>query len=209
MAQGRVPGLKGVSSPAHRPRGSSRTARLCSEALLALAIVAWLVTADRMGGMESMPGMALGGLGLLCHCLGGDDGGDDGPVGGSDGPDVRPPARGQPDRGSGAPRDATALFVCGYLLVWTAAGLVAYALYELVRSLDPSFLAWDEAGRYVTAGVILAAAAYQLTPAKQTCLASVPQPDDGPRRALAGRPAGRASSWASATGPGVSVAAGR
>ena len=32
--------------------------------LLALAIVAWLVTGDRMGSMESMPGMALGGLGF-------------------------------------------------------------------------------------------------------------------------------------------------
>jgi predicted metal-binding membrane protein len=32
--------------------------------LLALAVVAWLVTGDRMGTMESMPGMALGGLGF-------------------------------------------------------------------------------------------------------------------------------------------------
>jgi len=29
--------------------------------LLALALVAWLVTDDRMGGMESGPGMDLGG----------------------------------------------------------------------------------------------------------------------------------------------------
>ena len=32
--------------------------------LLALAVVAWLVTQDRMGGMESVPGMSLGGLGF-------------------------------------------------------------------------------------------------------------------------------------------------
>ena len=32
--------------------------------LLALAAVAWLVTDNRMGGMESGPGMALGGLGF-------------------------------------------------------------------------------------------------------------------------------------------------
>jgi hypothetical protein len=54
--------------------------------------------------------------------------------------------------------------------VWTAAGLVAFALFELVRSPDPPLLAWDEAGRYVTAGVILAAVAYQLTSVKRACL---------------------------------------
>jgi predicted metal-binding membrane protein len=77
---------------------------------------------------------------------------------------------GHRERGKGAPADATALFVAGYLVVWTAAGLAAYALYELVRELDPPFLAWDEAGRYVTGAVIVAAAVYQLTPLKQACL---------------------------------------
>lgn len=33
-------------------------------ALLAPAVVAWVVTGDRMGAMESMPGMELGGLGF-------------------------------------------------------------------------------------------------------------------------------------------------
>ncbi len=66
MAQGRVPGLSGVSSlrtaHAHRP---DQLALLGG--LLALAVVAWLVTGDRMGGMESIPGMALGGLGARRH----------------------------------------------------------------------------------------------------------------------------------------------
>jgi hypothetical protein len=35
----------------------------------------------------------------------------------------------------------TLTFVAGYLLAWTAAGLVAYALIEGVRSLDLGFLA--------------------------------------------------------------------
>ena len=39
-----------------------------------------------------------------------------------------------------------------------AAGLAAYALFGVVRAIDPTFLAWDEAGRYVTGGVIVAAA---------------------------------------------------
>ena len=74
-------------------------------------------------------------------------------------------------RGNGEVADATAVFVAGYLVVWTMAGLAAYALYELVRAIDPAFLAWDEAGRYVAGGVIVAAAVYQLTPLKQACLA--------------------------------------
>ncbi len=175
MAQGRVPGLNGVSSlrtvHAHRP---DQLALL--GVLLAVAIVAWVVTADRMGSMESMPGMALGGLGfyitvwvvMMAAMMF---------------PPVAPTVltydhlRGESvARGNGAPIDATALFLCGYLLVWIAAGLVAYALFEYVRSLDPLFLAWDEAGRYVTAGVIVAAAAYQLTPAKDACLAACRNP---------------------------------
>ena len=63
MAQGRVPGLSGVSTlpTAHADR---RDQLALLGALLALALVAWLVTGDRMGSMESMPGMALGGLGF-------------------------------------------------------------------------------------------------------------------------------------------------
>ena len=175
MAQGRVPGLSGVSSlrtaHAHRP---DQPALLGG--LLALAVVAWLVTGDRMGSMESMPGMALGGLGfyvtvwvVMMAAM----------MFPSVAPTVLMYDRLRAEnlgRGDRAPVDATALFVCGYLLVWTAAGLVAYALFELVRALDPAFLAWDEAGRYVTAGVIVAAAAYQLTPAKETCLAECRNP---------------------------------
>ena len=144
--------------------------------LLALAVVAWLVTQARMAGMESMPGMSLGGLGffvtvwvvMMAAMMF---------------PSVAPTVLmydrlrdGHRARGKGAAPDATALFVAGYLLVWTAAGLAAYALFELVRAIDPVFLAWDEAGRYVTGGVIVAAAVYQVTPLKQACLAKCRSP---------------------------------
>jgi len=79
-------------------------------------------------------------------------------------------------RGQGAAADATALFVLGYLLVWTAAGVAAYGLIELFRAIDPAFLAWDQAGRYVTGGVILAAAVYQVTPLKHACLVKCRSP---------------------------------
>ena len=141
-----------------------------------LAVVAWLVTRDRMAGMESMPGMGLGGLGfyvtvwvvMMAAMMF---------------PSVAPTVlmydrlrEGHRDRGKGAAPDATALFVSGYLLVWTAAGLGAYGLFELVRAIDPAFLAWDEAGRYVAGGVIVAAAVYQVTPLKRACLVKCRSP---------------------------------
>jgi predicted metal-binding membrane protein len=144
--------------------------------LLALAVVAWLVTNDRMGGMEAMPGMGLGGLGfyvtvwvvMMAAMMF---------------PSVAPTVlmydrlrEGHRSRGKGAAPDATALFVAGYLVVWTLAGLAAYGLFELVRDWDPAFLAWDEAGRYVAGGVIVLAAVYQVTPAKQACLTKCRSP---------------------------------
>ena len=56
-------------------------------------------------------------------------------------------------------------------------------MYELVRAIDPAFLAWNEAGRYLAGGVILFAAAYQLTPLKRACLGRCRTP----RRFLADR----------------------
>jgi predicted metal-binding membrane protein len=145
-------------------------------ALLVLALLAWFVTDNRMGEMESTPGMALGALGfyvtvwvvMMAAMMF---------------PSVAPTVlmydrlrEGHRARGAGAAPDATALFVAGYLLVWTLAGLVAYGVFELVRAIDPPFLAWDEAGRYVTAGVIVAAAIYQVTPLKQACLVKCRSP---------------------------------
>jgi predicted metal-binding membrane protein len=145
-------------------------------ALLALALLAWFVTDNRMGEMDSTPGMALGSLGfyltvwvvMMAAMMF---------------PSVAPTVlmydrlrEGHRALGRGAARDATALFVAGYLLVWTLAGLGAYAVFELVRAIDPPFLAWDEAGRYVTAGVIVAAAIYQVTPLKQACLVKCRSP---------------------------------
>ena len=144
--------------------------------LLALAVLAWLVTDNRMGGMESEPGMDLGGLGFYVTVW-------VAMMAAMMFPSVAPTVlmydrlrAGHRARGRGAAPDATVLFVIGYLCVWTGAGLVAYGLFEVVRELDPAFLAWDEAGRYVTAGVIAAAAIYQLTPLKRACLVKCRSP---------------------------------
>ena len=54
-----------------------------------------------------------------------------------------------------------ASFVGSYLAVWTAVGVAAFLAVDAVGMVD---------ARYLAAGVILAAAAYQLTPAKAACL---------------------------------------
>ena len=58
----------------------------------------------------------------------------------------------------------------GYLGVWAAAGVAGYAVVEGVRAEHPGWLAWDSAGRWLAAAAILAAAVYQVTAAKRSCL---------------------------------------
>src|SRR5918992_2271388 len=121
--------------------------------LLAVAAAAWAVTGDRMGGMDAGPGTELGGLGwfavvwvtmMAAMML----------------PSIVPMVHAHARVQIGA----TPAFVAGYLLTWAAVGMLGYALVEGVRSLDLGVLAWEEAGRYVAGGAILAAAIYQLSP---------------------------------------------
>ncbi len=77
-----------------------------------------------------------------------------------------------------APAGSTAVFVAGYLITWTAFGVVAYWLYASVEALVPGLFASDQGGRYLAAGVIVMAAAYQLTPAKNVALMKCRSPMD-------------------------------
>jgi predicted metal-binding membrane protein len=138
--------------------------------LLGAAVICWLVTADRMEGMDMGPGTDLGSFGwfagvwavmMAAMML----------------PSLVPMAaayagRAREGAGIATPRSlaGTPLFVGGYLLPWVAAGAVARLMVETVRDLDPTFLHWDDGGRYVAAAVIAGAALYQLTPQKATCL---------------------------------------
>jgi predicted metal-binding membrane protein len=124
-------------------------------ALLALAAGAWVVTGERMEGMDGGPGTALGGVGwfmvswalmMAAMML----------------PSLVPAALAFARAGE----RTVAAFVAAYVGVWTGAGLIGYVVFDGLRSLDIGFLAWDRAGRYVAAGVILAAAVYQFTMAK-------------------------------------------
>jgi predicted metal-binding membrane protein len=64
----------------------------------------------------------------------------------------------------------TWIFVGGYLIAWTAYGLVAFGVYRLAKDLAPNFLGWNHAGRYVAAGALAFAGLYELGPLKQVCL---------------------------------------
>jgi predicted metal-binding membrane protein len=139
-------------------------------ALVALAIVAWAVTDARMTGMDDGPGTNLGALGfyvitwvvMMTAMMF---------------PSIAPMVatyvgiqRGRRRKAMPAPAGASACFVGGYLVAWTAAGLAAYGLFAAGRAVVADPLAWDRAGRWVVVGVLLAAAAYELTPLKAACL---------------------------------------
>jgi predicted metal-binding membrane protein len=83
---------------------------------------------------------------------------------------------GKREKGREAPAGATAVFVGGYLLTWTLAGLILYSVLEAGRALDIEALSWDRAGPYVAGAVIVAAAIYQLTPLKDACLTKCRNP---------------------------------
>jgi len=138
--------------------------------LLLLAALGWLVTDERMSGMDMGPGTDPGALGfwvtawvvMMSAMMF---------------PSIAPMVlmyvriqEGKRANGHEAPLGATAVFVGGYLLAWSGAGLVGYTILSVGHVLSPGFLAWDEAGPYVAGAVILAAAIYQLTPLKDVCV---------------------------------------
>jgi len=138
-------------------------------ALVGAAFVTWLVTLDRMEGMDAGPGTDPGDLGwfvgvwvtmMAAMML----------------PSALPMvllfarvSRGRAERGWAKPVPV-AVFVAGYLGVWTAYGLVAYGVYHLVDAVAGDVLAWDRAGPYVAGVAVAVAGLYQLTPIKDVCL---------------------------------------
>ncbi|MBV9196931.1 MAG: DUF2182 domain-containing protein [Solirubrobacterales bacterium] len=159
-----------ASQPSVAERGELREAlaavrtRLALVALLlALAALAWWATAVRMAGMDAGPGTDLGALGwfvgvwvvmmaaMMLPSLA---------------PTVALYARMTRRRGI----DRPLLFTSGYLLVWGAAGVLAYGGFELGKRAFGSQLAWHAAGRPFAAAVLALAALYELTPLKNACL---------------------------------------
>ena len=126
-------------------------------------------TAERMDGMDAGPGSDLGTLGwfagiwvVMMAAM----------MFPSVAPTVALYARMTRQRSRLLP----AVFVVGYLLVWAAAGGLAYAIARIGDGIAGGVLAWDEAGRWVAGATLLAAAAYELTPLKDVCLGKCRSP---------------------------------
>jgi predicted metal-binding membrane protein len=147
-----------------RPVFTAARARLGLIALLfALAALAWWFTVDQMRGMETGPGAQLGtlawflGIWLVMMAA-------------MMFPSVAPTVALYSTMTKKRNPVAPLVFACGYLLTWTTAGLLAFALSELGRRLFGDALSWDRAGRWLAGGVLVVAAVYELTPLKAVCL---------------------------------------
>jgi predicted metal-binding membrane protein len=138
--------------------------------LVGMAIVGWLITDRRMAGMDAGPGTDLGSFGfyisswvvMMAAMMF---------------PSIVPMVlvyrlieRRRRELQQLTRRGSTTLFITGYLVSWTVFGALAYALFVGVRSLSIGVFSWHRGGPYLAGGVLLAAAIYQLTPAKDACL---------------------------------------
>jgi predicted metal-binding membrane protein len=131
--------------------------------LLVVAALAWWLTVERMAGMDAGPGTGLGTLGwftgswalmMAAMML----------------PSLAPALAAYATGAHGRAYARWLLFTVGYLLVWTAAGLCAYAAFSVGRQLFGSDLAWHRGGRWLAGGILAAAAAYEFAPLKRACL---------------------------------------
>src|SRR5215208_6060961 len=113
----------------------ARGEALIATALVALAAAAWALTAARMAGMDGGPGTDPGSIGffvgvwvvMMAAMMF---------------PSIVPMVvmhvrilEGRKARGQSAPIGTTTLFVSGYLVTWTAAGLVGYGVFALGKTL--------------------------------------------------------------------------
>lgn len=154
-----------------RTAGRAEPRQLALVALmLGVAAAGWVVTADRMEGMDMGPGTDPGALGfflttwvvMMAAMMF---------------PSVAPLVvtfkrlqAARREKGRPAPTGATAALLTGYLAAWTGAGLAGFALLEAGRAADVEALSWERGGPYLAGGVLLAAALYELTPLKDACL---------------------------------------
>ena len=138
--------------------------------LVGFAALAWAITGEQMSGMDAGPGTDPGTLGyfigiwvvMMAAMMF---------------PSIAPMVvmfarmqEGRQAQGHAAAAGATTIFVVGYLVAWTAAGLLGYAIFELGKAATGNLLSWDSAGPYVAGGIVVSAALYQLTPTKDACL---------------------------------------
>jgi predicted metal-binding membrane protein len=166
-----------ASQPAHEDHGTglgpaftAARARLgLVAALFGLAALAWWSTAERMSGVDAGPGTDLGAvawfLGVWIVMMAA-----------MMFPSVSPTVALYARMARSGPRIAPVVFASGYLATWTAAGLAAYSLFKLGDRLLGDQLAWHAAGRWLAGGILVLAAAYELTPMKDVCLGTCRSP---------------------------------
>jgi predicted metal-binding membrane protein len=167
-----VPTLAGRPVPRSelgRAFSAARTRLTLVALLLLLAALAWWSTANSMVGMDAGPGTDLGALGwfvgvwlvMMAAMMF---------------PAVSPTIAlyAEMTRRRGLSRPL--LFAGGYLLMWGAAGVAAYALFDLGSRLFGSQLRWDAGGRWFAGAVLALAAVYELTPLKDVCLRTCRSP---------------------------------
>jgi predicted metal-binding membrane protein len=80
-------------------------------------------------------------------------------------------------RARGAPYVPTAVFLAGYLAVWTGASLAATALQWLLQALGLVTTMMEAGSRWFSAALFAAAGLYQFSPLKERCLALCRSPD--------------------------------
>jgi predicted metal-binding membrane protein len=68
------------------------------------------------------------------------------------------------------------LFAGGYLLTWTAAGSLAYAVAVIATKILGDTLSWQGAGRGLAGTTLIVAAIYEVTPLKDVCLGKCRSP---------------------------------
>jgi predicted metal-binding membrane protein len=138
-------------------------------ALFALAGVGWWWTVRRMRGMDEGPWTGLGALGwflgiwvvMMAAMMF---------------PSVAPTVALYSRMTRPRSRLSAPLFVAGYLVTWTGAGLAAFGLAAVLGRFWGDVFAWDRAGRWVAGAVLVVAAVYELTPMKDVCLGTCRSP---------------------------------
>ena len=154
-------------------------------ALFALAAFGWWWTVDQMRGMDNGPWTSLGAgswfLGVWVVMMAA-----------MMFPSVSPTVALYSRMTNAQSAVRPLIFAVGYLVTWAAAGALAFALAYGGARVSGDVLAWDRAGRWAAASMLVVAAVYELTPLKDACLGKCRSPlglllgswRDGPAGAL-------------------------
>ena len=159
--------LGGMSLAPALPAGRTRIGLIL--ALLAAAAVGWWRTIGEMNGMDDGPWTALGAFGwfvgvwvvMMAAMMF---------------PSVAPTVALYSRMTHERSRVSAVIFTAGYLVTWTGAGILAFALAVVGSHAVGDVLAWHLAGRWVAGAVLVGAALYELTPLKDVCLGKCRSP---------------------------------